>query len=1019
MDTSVNKPIEDTTKENVKDKKEGEPIEDNNIKNIYTYIRDINTKQYKIEQYFKNVFDNKKYDNEVDLKKGLLQLLNDLINDTSISSNSNRKYLYVLNYKIKSNHSAMQKLKNIVTFSSTDKNLKENELYDENNEMIKAVSASQKISIEEINRKKKIKKAEAIKEATEFDLKRSEEISKKIKGGGFLDLFDSVSTSSAKKIENAIQSINREATIEYNIDNDVNIILKSINKIIDNVKSINTNFVKIINSAKTSKDLEDIISAIKNKKEDINTTITNVNDKLDKIINDNTSNLNHIDKIKKLNDIKVKLDKVSVHINNETSKADIKLISKQAVDDVVGSTQSEKVLQKLENDLANAKKNLKKAQEKSDSPGFFTSIKTAATNLQKAKDLVDTLEKELNSEKEKEKKFKSKIQIRDNKRDQSSYDEKAATAAKLKELAQNEIDAKKEKIKSRNSEANAQLDYLNTEDANELLNEDPSFTLDEKLKDIQYKSIYIIEYSTKNLDLNEKDRDAYVKKFREHIKANNKGKIDLTDKDQDKTLIVKKYPLQQFFINFNKTNGFHFNMIKKYEKDYQNYVSNVKNYNESLNSFIEYLDNYINNWEMKDIGKYNIYYMVKNYWGSILTILMIIILVLLNFKSFFDFVYSIYKKSVSFQQLVQNDSMYSNYDDIYEFYGYYIDFKNLALLGVYIILAMLIIPINLYNTADVYRGNIRIVGCKYTFNKNVQPILYYGILLIIFIIILGILYIYMYVGFFDTLKIRNENHKKLQDIIYKNLNEPLSEHLYKDDIIEDNIVLLQVYEKLNNWAYNGTKEENDERAGNNTNNEDLINKRFSMLITSILCIYYINKQSKDTILNKNNLLKDTNFAKSSIFMYSKKDVTNNILPQFSEFKNTKLFKSIIGPLPHMRNKKCLSDDKRYFCDNELYKNNIYTISQEDINKIKDKYNLLRKEIKEFISGIKETDSVMLYRLDVIYSLLSAVLFFIVLIYIFALMFLNVDMYAYVINEDINLENFFNVIVVLIILIVIL
>jgi len=83
--------------------------------------------------------------------------------------------------------------------------------------MIKAVSASQKISIEEINRKKKIKKAEAIKEATEFDLKRSEEISKKIKGGGFLDLFDSVSTSSAKKIENAIQSINREATIEYNI----------------------------------------------------------------------------------------------------------------------------------------------------------------------------------------------------------------------------------------------------------------------------------------------------------------------------------------------------------------------------------------------------------------------------------------------------------------------------------------------------------------------------------------------------------------------------------------------------------------------------------------------------------------------------------------------------------------------------------------------------------------------------------------------------------------------------------
>jgi len=32
-----------------------------------------------------------------------------------------------------------------------------------------------------------------------------------------------------------------------------------------------------------------------------------------------------------------------------------------------------------------------------------------------------------------------------------------------------------------------------------------------------------------------------------------------------------------------------------------------------LNSFIEYLDNYINNWEMKDIGKYNIYYMVKNY----------------------------------------------------------------------------------------------------------------------------------------------------------------------------------------------------------------------------------------------------------------------------------------------------------------------------------------------------------------------------------------------------------------------
>jgi len=140
------------------------------------------------------------------------------------------------------------------------------------------------------------------------------------------------------------------------------------------------------------------------------------------------------------------------------------------------------------------------------------------------------------------------------------------------------------------------------------------------------------------------------------------------------------------------------------------------------------------------------------------------------------------------------------------------------------------------------------------------------------------------------------------------------------------------------------------RAGNNSNKEELINKRFKMLVTSALAVHYINSRSRLAILSNDNLELKDYYAKASIFMFGKKDET--ILPSYSDIKNTEVFKTIVAPLPHMKYKKCNDTDKTYFCENKRdFENNIYKMSPADISILRDKYKKLKSDVNGFKNKI--------------------------------------------------------------------
>lgn len=258
------------------------------------------------------------------------------------------------------------------------------------------------------------------------------------------------------------------------------------------------------------------------------------------------------------------------------------------------------------------------------------------------------------------------------------------------------------------------------------------------------------------------------------------------------------------------------------------------------------------------------------------------------------------------------------------------------------------------------------------------------------LVIFNILY-YIYIFLTsNTFKIRNENHTKLQNALYNNIDNDLVMHISRTDIVEDNKHLYQIYEKINNWAYNGTESENDTRAGNINNIDDLLNKRFKMLITGIMAVKNDSSKIKNAIFSEYNISKTSNTLKASMFLYSSNDVSNNILPPFTEFRNSNLFKTIIGPLPYMNKVgKCNENDARYFCNNS-YKNNKYMLSEADITIIKQRYNQLKQDVKDYITQLKNTDSVMMYRLDVIIAFLSLIIYIFIIIS-FVLQFFKIDL----------------------------
>jgi len=348
-----------------------------------------------------------------------------------------------------------------------------------------------------------------------------------------------------------------------------------------------------------------------------------------------------------------------------------------------------------------------------------------------------------------------------------------------------------------------------------------------------------------------------------------------------------------------------------------------------------------------------------------------------------NFYMSIYYKLVSLDKINAYESNYFGYDSIYQIGGYYLDLPNLVFLGIYAVFFLLFIPINIiYISQYISFGNLRILGCSSVFNSKVDAGIYPLLLFYMIFIIFNIAYYIFMLYSSNAYKTIHDNHASMQDIIYNNIDSNLLKYLNDEHVVDNNIELYQVYDKLNHWAYNGTKEENDARAGNIENSDDMLEKRFKMLVTATLAVHYINNRNKAEIMSESNLSSIGNSAKKSIFLFAKKDTP--ILPPFGDISRTDIYKVIAGPLLKSKYRKCREEDTSYFCKNKQdFEKNIYKMKQDDLNKLKDKYNKLKSDVNTFVAKIKENDNVMSHKLNIIFASIFLVFYILLIIQIIA------------------------------------
>ena len=115
--------------------------------------------------------------------------------------------------------------------------------------------------------------------------------------------------------------------------------------------------------------------------------------------------------------------------------------------------------------------------------------------------------------------------------------------------------------------------------------------------------------------------------------------------------------------------------------------------------------------------------------------------------------------------------------------------------------------------------------------------------------------------------------------------------------------------------------------------------------------------------------------------------------------------------------KCAKEDNRYFCKNP-FENNIYTLNEKDITILKERYNKLKNDIKEYISALKDTDGVMLYKFDVILSFLSIVFYMLIFAHLILLLF-GVNLFEKLAKDNFqSLQGLVNTVVMVILLCII-
>jgi hypothetical protein len=599
-----------------------------------------------------------------------------------------------------------------------------------------------------------------------------------------------------------------------------------------------------------------------------------------------------------------------------------------------------------------------------------------------------------------------------------------------------------------------------------------------QIKDInqlEYDNIYIVEYRTDNIeeidkffegfslnDFSINDLYQYIANFQKYIEKNNEGKnMDFADRTKDRSLLVKRYPIHQYFTTFNKNNGLDYKGVKNaYVNGDKLYIKAIKFYEKRLDAFLQKLENYRSS-NNENTGWFNtkgidLWYTMVNHYGFIIIIIILIILFVLHLSTFTSFINSVYQRKLSLQPSIIDDSMYAGYADIANVYmpalgEMYYERIAMATFLAYFLLFIFVVLINLWYISDALQGRMRVWNFiplhwiitstheLYIFDKRANFVMYYGLMILIFIIIVNILY---YLIIFntqsDTFKTRYESNKELQEL-YENIDKDLLKYLLDNNIEEvDGVKLNTIDLKLAHWMYGGTVQQLETRIGR-TNPEaaDMENtkkKRFKILLTVVFVKHYVGPKYKKELSNITDIEED---PLPNVFLYSRSQLLDGVLPQRYDkvvFGNT--LDIINRPPEDLRNaiaaKKTNKDDEN-FCKNigdQFYcgagnKNNDFSfldgntlLLNEYFNK---NYQQVYRSIQDARRKIRSQDSAILYRVDVILSFIFMLLIGFCLLQIFLWLFFdNIDVYEiFFIKHKSKLQTIFQIIVVVVILIVIL
>ena len=581
------------------------------------------------------------------------------------------------------------------------------------------------------------------------------------------------------------------------------------------------------------------------------------------------------------------------------------------------------------------------------------------------------------------------------------------------------------------------------------------------MKDLKYKNLFIVEYSTENVKEIDKnitqgeqgpeDLYQYIANFQEYINNNNRGKkINYADRTKDRSLSMKEYSIAKYFATFNRNNGFDYKGFRNaYTKDIAKYTKAINNYEKLLDVFLKELENYRENNNL-NFGffqtnfNFNINYILSNYYGFIIIIVILITLFGYYLSTFTSFVNSVYQRKLSLEPSIIDDSMFAGYAEIRSMYvlGFgesYHQRKDVAIFFAYLILFIFVVMVNIYNISDALQGRLRVWNFIpipfystqefYIFDKRANFVMYYGIIMLIFIILFNIIYYASVFSRSDIFETRYESNKELQGL-YDEMDKSLLTYLLNNDIIEfEGVTLNTIDLKLARWMYGETEKELDKRIGNTSNIEETKKLRFKILLTVVFVKHYAGLKYKKELSKITDIEAD---PLPNVFLHSKSQLLDGVLPQnFKSILSDSTINIIKGPTQYYKDKQktdCDKDkdekDKRYFCKStETANANAYdlTLSSSNIDSyFNTEYRKVYKRVQEARRKIRSKDSVMLYKIDIILAFIFMLLIGLCLIQIVLWIFNNIDVYEmFFIKYKSKLQTIFQIIVVIVILIVIL